>query len=62
MLRRSLKTKNLKFLIPVLVTNMLMIGILISSNIKLDVSLLQNLYLFPIKAEIASAPIIIFLC
>ncbi|HFD2433708.1 TPA: hypothetical protein ACF2TC_002144, partial [Legionella pneumophila] len=35
---------------------------LISSNIKLDVSLLQNLYLFPIKAEIASAPIIIFLC
>ncbi|HDS3853583.1 TPA: hypothetical protein QHX64_003062 [Legionella pneumophila] len=62
MLKRSLKTKNLKFLIPFLVTNILLIGILISSKIKLDVSLLQNLYLFPLKAAIASAPIIIFLC
>ncbi|ARG98621.1 hypothetical protein B6N58_13670 [Legionella micdadei] len=62
MLKRSLKAKNLKFLIPILLTNILLIGILISPNSKLDIPLLRNLYSLPLKAEIAFAPIIILFC
>ncbi|WP_131778527.1 hypothetical protein [Legionella bozemanae] len=62
MLRRSLKAKNLKFLVPILLTNILLIGILISPNSKLDIPLLGNLYSLPLKAGIATAPIIILFC
>ena len=62
MLKRSLKARNLKFLIPILVINILLIVILISPNSKLDITLLKNLYSLPLKAEIATTPIAIFLC